>query len=120
MNNLLKNIGKKSKKAFSFQLNTKKKDKVLKDYCLLIEKNKKLILKENKKDLKKAYQKKLKENLIKRLILDNKKILDITGAIKRIIKLRDPTNIILEKWKRPNGLNISKVSIPIGVIGVIY
>ena len=120
MNNLLKNIGKKSKKAFSFQLNTKKKDKVLKDYCLLIEKNKKLILKENKKDLKKAYQKKLKENLIKRLILDNKKILDITGAIKRIIKLKDPTNIILEKWKRPNGLNISKVSIPIGVIGVIY
>ena len=120
MNNLLKNIGKKSKKAFSFQLNTKKKDKVLKYYCLLIEKNKKLILKENKKDLKKAYQKKLKENLIKRLILDNKKILDITGSIKRIIKLKDPTNIILEKWKRPNGLNISKVSIPIGVIGVIY
>ena len=120
MNNLLKNIGEKSKKAFSFQLNTKKKDKVLKDYCLLIEKNKKLILKENKKDLKKAYQKKLKENLIKRLILDNKKILDITGSIKRIIRLKDPTNIILEKWKRPNGLNISKVSIPIGVIGVIY
>jgi Gamma-glutamyl phosphate reductase len=34
--------------------------------------------------------------------------------------LRDPTGIILEKWKRPNGLNISKISIPIGVIGVIY
>ena len=35
-------------------------------------------------------------------------------------KLKDPTNIVLEKWKRPNGLNISKVSIPIGVIGIIY
>ena len=39
MNNLLKNIGKKSKKAFSIQLNTKKKDKILKDYYQLIEKN---------------------------------------------------------------------------------
>ena len=36
------------------------------------------------------------------------------------IRDRDPTNIVLEKWKRPNGLNISKVSIPIGVIGIIY
>ena len=36
------------------------------------------------------------------------------------MELNDPTNVILEKWKRPNGLNISKVSIPIGVIGVIY
>ncbi len=120
MSNLLKDIGKKSKKAFSDQLNTKKKDKVLKDYLFLIIKNKKLILKENLKDIKNANKKKLKDNLIKRLVLDDKKIFDIQNSIKKIIKLKDPTNIILEKWKRPNGLNISKVSIPIGVIGVIY
>tara|TARA_S200000501_G_C20660696_1_gene671741 strand:+ start:60 stop:239 length:180 start_codon:yes stop_codon:yes gene_type:complete len=58
MNNLLRNIGKKSKKALSVQLNTKKKDKVLKDYLLLIVKNKKLILKENLKDIKNAKKKK--------------------------------------------------------------
>ena len=120
MNNLLKNIGKKSKKAFSVELETKKKDKVLKDYYLLIEKNKKLILNENSKDIKNAYKKKLKDNLINRLILDDKKIFGITNSIKKIINLKDPTNVTLEKWKRPNGLNISKVSIPIGVIGVIY
>ena len=120
MKNLLRNIGKKSKKAFSVQLNNKKKNKVLKDYLHLIIKNKKLILKENLKDIKNAYKKKLKDNLIKRLILDEKKIINIVNSIKKIIKLRDPTNIVLEKWKRPNGLNISKVSIPIGVIGVIY
>ncbi len=120
MNSLLKNIGKKSKKAFSSQLSSQKKDKILRDYYMLIEKNKKLILKENGKDLHNAYQKKLKENLIKRLTLDNKKILDILNSIKKIIKLKDPTNIILEKWKRPNGLNISKISIPIGVIAIIY
>jgi glutamate-5-semialdehyde dehydrogenase len=120
MKNLLINIGKKSKKAFSNQINSKKKDKILKDYYLLIEKNKKLILNENKKDIKNALKKKIKDNLIKRLILDDKKISDIINSIKKIIKLKDPTNIVLEKWKRPNGLNISKVSIPIGVIGIIY
>jgi len=120
MKNLLINIGKKSKKAFSNQINSKKKDKILKDYYRLIEKNKKLILNENKKDIKNAIKKKVKDNLIKRLILDGKKISDIVNSIKKIIKLKDPTNIVLEKWKRPNGLNISKVSIPIGVIGIIY
>ena len=120
MKNLLINIGKKSKKAFSNQINSKKKDKILKDYYRLIEKNKKLILHENKKDINNAIKKKVKDNLIKRLILDGKKISDIVNSIKEIIKLKDPTNIVLEKWKRPNGLNISKVSIPIGVIGIIY
>ena len=120
MKNLLIKIGKKSKNAFSYQINSKKKDKILKEYYQLIEKNKKLILNENKKDIRNALKKKIKDNLIKRLILDNKKISDIINSIKKIIKLKDPTNIVLEKWKRPNGLNISKVSIPIGVIGIIY
>ena len=120
MKNLLFNIGKKSKKAFILKINENKKNKVLKDYCQLLEKNKKLIIKENEKDIKNAYKKKIKENLIDRLVLNEKKILDIINSVRKIIKLKDPTNIILEKWKRPNGLKISKITIPIGVIGVIY
>ena len=120
MKNLLINIGKKSKKAFGKQLSSKKKDKILKDYYQLIKKNKKLIINENSKDIKVAKIKGLKDNLLKRLILNDKKISEIINSIKKIVKLKDPINIILEKWKRPNGLNISKVSIPIGVIGVIY
>ncbi len=120
MKKFLIDIGKKSKKAFSNQISTKRKNKVLKDYCRLIKENEKLIISENKKDIKNSQKKGLKENLIKRLILDENKILEIINSINKIIKLKDPTNIILEKWKRPNGLNISKVSIPIGVIGVIY
>ena len=120
MQKLLTDIGKKSKKAIDKRLSTKKKDEVLKDYRLLILKNKKLIINENKKDIKNAYKKGIKNNLIQRLILNDKKIVAITNSIKKIISLRDPTNVILEKWKRPNGLVISKVSIPIGVIGVIY
>ena len=120
MQKLLTDIGKKSKKAINNRLSTKKKNKVLKDYRLLILKNKKLIINENKKDIKNAYKKGIKNNLIQRLILNDKKIIAITNSIKKIISLRDPINVILEKWKRPNGLVISKVSIPIGVIGVIY
>tara|TARA_Y100000591_G_scaffold222787_1_gene194141 strand:+ start:2474 stop:3724 length:1251 start_codon:yes stop_codon:yes gene_type:complete len=120
MKNLLTKIGKKSKKAFSNQVNTKKKNKVLKDYYLLIKKNHKFILKENKKDIQNANKKKIKDNLLDRLILNDKRILSIINSIKKIIKLKDPTNVVLEKWERPNGLKISKVSIPIGVIGIIY
>jgi len=120
MQKLLTDIGKKSKKATNKRLSTTKKDKVLKDYSLLIIKNKKLIINENKKDIKNASKKGIKNNLIQRLMLNDKKIVAITNSIKKIISLRDPTNVILEKWKRPNGLVISKVSIPIGVIGVIY
>ena len=120
MRNKLIKIGNRSKKAISSHLSYKKKNRVLKDYCDLIYKNKKLIINQNKKDIFQAQKKRLQLNLIDRLILDEQKILDITNSIKSIIKLKDPTNIIMEKWKRPNGLNISKISIPIGVIGVIY
>ena len=120
MNNLLINLGKKSKKAFSKQINTKKKNKILKNYFQLIEKNKKSIIYANKKDINNAHKKKLKDNLIKRLVLDDNKISDIVISIKKIIKLKDPTNVALKKWTRPNGLKITKMSIPIGVIGIIY
>ncbi len=120
MKNLIINIGKKSKKAFSNQLDTNKKNRVLKDYCQLININRNLIINENIKDVKNAKKKKLKENLVKRLILDKSKITNIIKSLKTIIKLKDPVNIILEKWSRPSGLKITKVSIPIGVIGVIY
>ena len=120
MKKILLDIGKKSKKAFINKIDSKKKDKILKDYCQLIEKNKRLILSENKKDIKNAQRKKIRDNLIDRLILNDKKILNIIYSLKKIIKLKDPVDKILEKWKTPSGLNISKISIPIGIIGIIY
>ena len=60
MRQLLTKIGKKSKEAFAVQINSKKKDKVLKDYYNLIDRNRKLIINENKKDIKIAYKKKNK------------------------------------------------------------
>ena len=117
--NLFK-IGKNSKRAFETKLSNKLKNKVLIDYYQLIQKHKNLIIKENKKDTNVALKKKIRSNLVERLVLDDKKITHIINSIKKIVQLKDPTNLILDKWIRPNGLIISKVSIPIGVIGVIY
>ena len=117
---MLTDIGKKSKSALSHHVDTKKKNKVLIDYCTLIKKNQKLILIANKKDVNRSINKGIKKNLIDRLILNENKIDSMISSIKSVIKLKDPTNRVLEKWKRPNGLSISKVSIPIGIIAVIY
>ena len=58
--------------------------------------------------------------MIDRLIVDQETLNNIRSSINKIIKLKDPIDNTLEKWNRPNGLKINKVSIPIGVIGVIY
>ena len=120
MNKYMNLIGIKSRKASGNKITTKTKNKVLKDYAKLLDKEKNFILKENTKDIKFAKNKGLKENLISRLLINEQKLNDIKKSIHKIEKLRDPINVILNKWKRPNGLNISRVTIPIGVIGVIY
>ncbi len=120
MRKILIKIGTRSKKAFTQTINTYKKNKVLNDYLKLIKKNHSSILKENKKDIDLAIKIKLEDSLINRLILNEKKILSIINSIKKIINLKDPTHNVIEKWRRPNGLVFSKISIPIGVIGVIY
>ena len=120
MSKLLYKIGKNSRLAFRSKINSKIKNKVLEDYCRLIIKNKNKIISQNKKDIKSAKLKKLKENLIKRLSLNSEKINSIIKSIKTVIKFKDPVDIELNKWKRPNGLKIKRVTIPIGIIGIIY
>ena len=114
------NIGVNAKKASKIKIDTKDKNKVLLKFLKLINKNKQIILKENNKDIKFAIKNNLPENLIDRLTLNPKKLEGIMASINKIIKLSDPTNKILDKWKRPNGLIIKRVSAPIGVIGIIY
>ena len=114
------NIGIKAKRASKIKIDSKNKNKVLKKFLNLIKKNKKKILKENDKDIKFAIQNNLPENLIDRLTLNQKKLEEMQTSIKKIIKLADPINKVIDKWKRPNGLIIKRVSTPIGVIGIIY
>ena len=120
MSNYMKLLGIKARKASRYKINTKTKNKVLNYYARLLDKEKKFIISQNLKDIKFAYKKKLNENLINRLQLNEKKIDGIKKSIIKIAQLKDPVNKTLDKWKRPNGLKISRVTIPIGVIGVIY
>ena len=113
-------IGRRSKKAFENKVKNELKNKVLNHYAHSIQKNVKSILSQNKKDISYAKKIGLKNNFISRLELDTKKLRGIISSINSISKLKDPTDRILEQWKRPNGLKIKKVSVPIGVIGVIY
>ena len=120
MSKNLEKIGTNAKIAFQNKISNKKKNKVLNYYIELIKKNQNKILVENTKDIKIAKSKKLKENLIKRLALNNDKISSIIKSIETIAKFKDPVDVDIETWKRPNGLKLKKVSIPIGIIGVIY
>tara|TARA_B100000579_G_scaffold322294_1_gene272052 strand:- start:372 stop:1616 length:1245 start_codon:yes stop_codon:yes gene_type:complete len=118
MNKYLNKIGIKSKIAFKKlnEVDIKKRNRVLENYSKLLEKNKRKIVQENLKDIKACKRK----ELIDRLLLDNIKIENIRHSIEQITKFKDPLKKIIQKWKRPNGLIIKKVTVPIGVIGIIY
>ena len=120
MKKTLLNICINSQSASRTKISSQKKNKVLAKFAELVKKNKTKILFENKKDVLIALRKKFKENMIKRLELNEKKIDDIVNSIKNIIKLDDPVDRILADWKVKNGLKIKRVTIPLGVIGVIY
>jgi len=122
-NNLyMKKIGAKAKNASLnlSNLSINKRNSVLKKFSHYLKTNEKLILNENNKDISNAKSKKIKDSMIDRLKLDRKKISQIRIAIKKIIKFKDPVGKTLSFWKRPNGLIIKKISIPIGIIGIIY
>ena len=120
MKNFMYSIGKKAIIASKNKVNSKSKNKVLDRYINLIKKNKKLIIKQNSKDIKLATRKKLRSNLVDRLTINQKKLNNICAAINSVRKLKDPIDVTLKKWKRPNGLLIKRVSIPLGVVGVIF
>jgi len=78
------------------------------------------ILKANRKDILNAKRSGLSKAMTDRLTLDNKRIKEMAASIKAVVKLPDPCGVIDKMWKRPNGLIIGKMRVPIGVIGIIY
>ena len=120
MKNKLIEICKKAKKASNQIIDNKIKNKVLIKFAHLVNKNKFKILSNNKKDVFSAKKNGLKNNMIQRLELNEKKIEDIVSSIKQISRMKDPVNVVLKKWKRPNGLKMRRVTVPLGVVGVIY
>ena len=114
----LKQIGVNARKALTVlsSLDGREINKVLLNYNQLLLKNKKQILQENNKDVKNVKRK----HLVDRLILDDKRIEGIRSSINEIFKFKNPLNKVLQRWSRPSGLKIKRVTTPIGVIGVIY
>ena len=121
-NSFMEKIGEKAKLASQnlSRLSVDRKNSVLKQFSKYLKINEKSILIANKKDISNAKSKKIKDSMISRLELDSRKISQIRNSIKKIIKFKDPTGKTLSSWKRRNGLIIKKVSIPIGVSGIIY
>ena len=118
----MKKIGEKAKLASLnlSNLNVNKRNSVLKQFSQYLKANEKSILSANKKDIANAKFKKIKDSMIDRLKLNSKKISQIRNSIEKIVKFKDPVGKTLSSWKRPNGLIIKRMSIPIGVIGIIY
>ena len=118
----IQTLGIKAKKATRelSLLTEEKKNSVLKSFYTNIKNNTNLILKANKIDITNSTKNKIKENLIDRSLLNKERIKSILNSIQEVISLKDPTHKIIAKWKRPNGLIINRITMPIGVLGVIY
>lgn len=118
----IEDIGKRSKKA-ELQLSiasTKDKNLALEEVSKSIEKNRELILKANEIDLNNAVEEGMKEGLIDRLKLDDERIDGIIDGINTVIKLPDPVWQSDKAWTMENDLTITKMTVPLGVIGIIY
>ncbi|MGA3288909.1 MAG: glutamate-5-semialdehyde dehydrogenase [Candidatus Bathyarchaeia archaeon] len=85
-----------------------------------LEKNADKILAANKADVEAAKAKGLKSALLDRLALDQHKIQAMASGLREVSALADPIGTIISTWTRPNGLIISQVRVPLGVVGVIY
>ncbi len=83
-------------------------------------KNAEYILEENKKDIDAAKANGMSEGLIDRLLLTDDRIKSIADGIRQIAELPDPIGECLSEVKRPNGLSIGQMRVPLGVCGIIY
>lgn len=102
------------------RLSGPEKNRVLFETARLMGREKKALERENTKDLLEAERQKLSPVLIDRLTLTLERIEEIEEGIRVVAALKDPIGAVLKSWKRPNGLRISKVAVPLGVILIIY
>jgi len=102
------------------QLSTAKKNKTLLEMADDLERNQELLIKENQKDLAASEKAHLSSAFIDRLRLTPSVIHGMAGGLREVVRLPDPVGEVIKMWKRPNGLMVGRMRIPIGVIGIIY
>lgn len=107
-------------KDFLATVTTEQKNKALLAIAAALRANSETIVLENKKDLENGKAAGLNDGLLDRLMLNEARINDIASAAENVASLPDPCGRLLDEIKRPNSLDIKKISVPIGVIGIIY
>ena len=96
------------------------RDGALNEIARALRENSAYIIAENGKDIEKAKENGMSTSMLDRLSLDEKRIETIASAVENIISLPDPLGRVLSGGIRPNGMKIEKVSVPLGVIAVIF
>lgn len=122
INNYVIDIAKKANSAsrkLSF-IDTTVKNNALLNMAEALINNKDNILKANRIDVENAKKSGTTTALIDRLTLNEKRILDMSQGLKNVAALPDPIGEVTSMWKRPNNLNIGRIRVPLGTIGIIY
>jgi glutamate-5-semialdehyde dehydrogenase len=119
---ILSELGKRAKMASMelAKLSTDDKNGALQRMADALEANTRRILDANQKDVDVAKARGLKASLLDRLALNERKLKGMAGGLREVSDLPDPVGAIVNTWTRPNGLVIGQLSVPLGVVGVIY
>ncbi|HUL21629.1 MAG TPA: glutamate-5-semialdehyde dehydrogenase [Thermodesulfobacteriota bacterium] len=102
------------------QVSTAVKNEALLEMAEDLERNQEPLIEENRKDLVSAEKNRLSSSLIDRLRLTPSVIGGMAEGLREVARLPDPVGEVVRMWKRPNGLSVGRMRIPIGVIGIIY
>ncbi|MDN5325679.1 MAG: glutamate-5-semialdehyde dehydrogenase [Moorella sp. (in: firmicutes)] len=101
-------------------LETSKKNEALLAMARALEEEQETILAANARDMAAGKEKGLSRALLDRLLLNEKRIRDMAAGLRELAALPDPVGEVTSMWTRPNGLQIGRVRVPLGVIGIIY
>ena len=101
-------------------ISTEIKNRTLLKAAELIKEKAELIQRENRKDLEAGEEKGLSRAMLDRLLLNEKRINGMIQVLHDVASLNDPVGEVVKMWKRPNGLRIGKMRVPLGVVGIIY
>jgi glutamate-5-semialdehyde dehydrogenase len=118
----LRQMGARAKEA-SFKLagvSTRVKDDALQAMARSLEERSDMILEANQDDMDAARKNGLSGALLDRLLLTPDRVSEMAKGLRALVALPDPVGEVLRMWTRPNGLQIGKMRVPLGVIGIIY
>ncbi|QAA35215.1 glutamate-5-semialdehyde dehydrogenase [Clostridium manihotivorum] len=115
-----KGIASKEAARFMANVSAEDKNKALINISKAIRENTKRIIEENQKDIDNGKKKGLSKAILDRLLLDENRIEAMASAVEDVAGLQDPIGEVIEGFKTYNELKISKIRVPLGVVGIIY